>query len=106
MATTLAQTTNNVDVDAKRREIVAQAEASGLRLVRFLYCDNDGIIRGKGAGIRDLRDRLESGIGLTVAMQAFTMLDHLASVEGIGPVGQIRLVPDPGTFVILLYGAP
>src|SRR5438067_11472847 len=103
MATTLAQTTNNVDVDAKRREIVAQAEASGLRLVRFLYCDNDGIIRGKSAGIRDLRDRLESGIGLTVAMQAFTMLDHLASVEVMGPVGEIRLVPDPSTFAIAPY---
>src|SRR6184192_1768280 len=103
MATTLAQTTNAVDVDAKRREIVAQAEASGLRLVRFLYCDNDGIIRGKSAGIKDLRDRLETGIGLTLAMQAFTMLDHLASVEGMGPVGEIRLVPDPSTFAIAPY---
>ena len=103
MATTLAQTTNNVDVDAKRREIVAQAEASGLRLVRFLYCDNDGIIRGKSAGVRDLHDRLETGIGLTLAMQAFTMLDHLASVEGMGPVGEIRLVPDPSTFAIAPY---
>ena len=103
MATTLAQTTDAVDVDAKRREIVAQAEASGLRLVRFLYCDNDGIIRGKSAGIKDLRDRLESGIGLTLAMQAFTMLDHLASVEGMGPVGEIRLVPDPSTFAIAPY---
>jgi len=103
MATTLAQTTNAVDVDAKRREIVAQAEASGLRLVRFLYCDNDGIIRGKSAGVRDLHDRLETGIGLTLAMQAFTMLDHLASVEGMGPVGEIRLVPDPSTFAIAPY---
>src|SRR5437868_4692078 len=103
MATTLAQTTNAVDVDAKRRDIVAQAEASGLRLVRFLYCDNDGIIRGKSAGVRDLHDRLETGIGLTLAMQAFTMLDHLASVEGMGPVGEIRLVPDPSTFAIAPY---
>src|SRR5437879_9042307 len=50
-----------------------------------------------------LRDRLESGIGLTVAMQAFTMLDHLASVDGMGPVGEIRLVPDPTTFVVAPY---
>src|SRR5256714_2857164 len=103
MATTLAQTTNAVDDDAKRREIVAQAEASGLRLVRFLYCDNDGIIRGKSAGIASLAERLGTGIGLTVAMQAFTMLDHLASVEGMGPVGEIRLVPDPTTFAIAPY---
>ncbi len=103
MATTLTETTTNVDLGAKRREIVAQAEASGLRLVRFLYCDNDGIIRGKSAGIKDLQDRLETGIGLTLAMQAFTMLDHLASVDGMGPVGEIRLVPDPTTFAIAPY---
>ena len=103
MATTMTDTTTNVDLGAKRREIVAQAEASGLRLVRFLYCDNDGIIRGKSAGIKDLQDRLETGIGLTLAMQAFTMLDHLASVDGMGPVGEIRLVPDPTTFAIAPY---
>ena len=103
MATTLTDATTAVDLDAKRAEVVAQAEASGLRLVRFLYCDNDGIIRGKSAGIVNLRERLETGIGLTVAMQAFTMLDHLASVEGMGPVGEIRLVPDPTTFAIAPY---
>src|SRR5256886_11090724 len=103
MATTLTDTTTNVDLGAKRREIVAQAEASGLRLVRFLYCDNDGIIRGKSAGIKDFQDRLETGIGLTLAMQAFTMLDHLASVDGMGPVGEIRLVPDPTTFSVAPY---
>jgi glutamine synthetase len=103
MATTLTDTTTTTDLDARRREIVAQAEASGLRLVRFLYCDNDGIIRGKSAGIANLAERLGTGIGLTVAMQAFTMLDHLASVEGMGPVGEIRLVPDPTTFAIAPY---
>jgi glutamine synthetase len=103
MATTLADPTTTVDLDSKRREIVAQAEAAGLRLVRFLYCDNDGIIRGKSSGINGFADRLNTGIGLTVAMQAFTMLDHLASVDGMGPVGEIRLVPDPTTFTIAPY---
>jgi glutamine synthetase len=103
MAATLTDTTAAIDLDAKRRGIVDQAEAAGLRLVRFLYCDNDGIIRGKSSGMSGLKDRLESGIGLTVAMQAFTMLDHLASVDGMGPVGEIRLVPDPTTFTIAPY---
>lgn len=80
-----------------------KARAAGVRLVRFLYCDNDGVIRGKCSGIADLETRLERGIGLTVAMQAFTMLDHLAPFEGMGPVGEIRLVPDPSTFVIAPY---
>src|SRR5438309_11490074 len=103
MATAVTDSSTTIDLDVKRQEIVAKAEAAGLRLVRFLYCDNDGIIRGKSAGIKDLHDRLETGIGLTLAMQAFTMLDHLASVDGMGPVGEIRLVPDPTTFAIAPY---
>src|ERR1700731_2068920 len=103
MATAVTDAATTVDLEAKRAELVAQAEASGLRLVRFLYCDNDGVIRGKSSGIADLETRLEDGIGLTLAMQAFTMLDHLAPYEGMGPVGEIRLVPDPSTFVIAPY---
>jgi len=90
------------DADQRSR-VVAQAQAADLRLVRFLYCDNDGVIRGKATGRSGLGPRLESGIGLTVAMQAFSMLDHLATVEGMGPVGEIRLVPDPETFVVAPY---
>ena len=103
MATAVTDSSTSVDLDVKRQEILAKAEAAGLRLVRFLYCDNDGIIRGKSSGMSGLKDRLESGIGLTLAMQAFTMLDHLASVDGMGPVGEIRLVPDPTTFTIAPY---
>ena len=83
--------------------MVGRAEQLGLRLVRFLYCDHDSVIRGKASGLARLGDHLETGIGLTVAMQAFTMLDRLASVEGMGPVGEIRLVPDPATFVVAPY---
>src|SRR2546422_5528495 len=84
-------------------DVVKAAEAASLRLVRFLYCDNDGLIRGKATGVSGLAERLETGIGLTVAMQAFSMLDRLAPVEGMGPVGEIRLVPDPATFVVAPY---
>ena len=37
------------------------------------------------------------------AMQAMNMLDQLASVEEMGPVGEIRLMPDPDTFRVLPY---
>jgi glutamine synthetase len=36
-------------------------------------------------------------------MQSFTSLDSLAPDATYGPVGEIRLVPDPNTFVILPY---
>jgi glutamine synthetase len=38
-------------------------------------------------------------------MQALTMLDQLYYVEEMGPVGEIRLVPDPATFRVLPYAA-
>jgi glutamine synthetase len=79
------------------------ARKAGVRLVRFLYTDNGGVTRGKATHIEGLRDRLKDGIGLTVAMQAMNMLDQLAPVDGMGPVGEIRLVPDPATFTILPY---
>src|SRR5580765_3900487 len=71
------------------------ARKAGVRLVRFLYTDNGGVTRGKATHIDFLHDRINDGIGLTVAMQAMNMLDQLASVEGMGPIGEIRLIPDP-----------
>jgi glutamine synthetase len=83
--------------------IVQQAREAGVRLVRFLYCDNGGTIRGKTTPIERLADRMADGIGLTVAMMAMNSLDQLQPVAGMGPVGEIRLVPDPGSFAVLPY---
>ncbi|MFN2278859.1 MAG: glutamine synthetase family protein [Candidatus Promineifilaceae bacterium] len=86
-----------------KEQVIAAAHSAGVRLIRFLYCDNGCVIRGKAAHIDNLAGRMASGIGLTVAMQAMNMLDQLQAVEGMGPVGEIRLVPDPGSFVVLPY---
>ncbi|MCL4493377.1 MAG: glutamine synthetase family protein [Firmicutes bacterium] len=74
-----------------------------IRFVRFLYCDNGGIIRGKSAYAPTLTARMTGGIGLTVAMQAMNSLDQLQPMKGMGPVGEVRLVPDASTFRILPY---
>jgi glutamine synthetase len=84
-------------------EVARRAEEEGLRLVRFLWCGNDGTVRTKASSLRGLEDRIRTGIGLTVAMQAMNNLDQLQPVEGMGPVGEIRLVPDPSTFRVLPY---
>jgi glutamine synthetase len=83
--------------------VVKRAEKEGLRLVRFLWCGNDGTVRGKASSRHGLEGRIRAGIGVTVAMQAMNGLDHLQPVEGMGPVGEIRLVPDPDTFRVLPY---
>ena len=74
-------------------QIVAKAEKQGVQLVRFLYCDNGGVIRGKSTHVGQLARRMQSGIGLVKGMQSFTSLDTLAPDATYGPVGEIRLVP-------------
>lgn len=85
------------------QDVVQQALTGNLRLVRFLYCDNGGIIRGKATHTIQLARRMQEGIGQTLAMQAFTGVERLALVEGMRPIGEFRLIPDPETFVILPY---
>lgn len=80
-----------------------RVETAGLSLIRFLYCDTAGVVRGKLSSTPTLAGRMESGIGLTVAMAAMNMLDHLQSVAELGAVGEVRLVPDPATFVVLPF---
>jgi glutamine synthetase len=91
------------EIRMDRHTILLQARQAGVKLVRFLYCGNDGLIRGKTAAIEALDGAFEAGIGLTVAMQSFSMLDRLVPEGTFGPVGEIRLVPDLDTFVILPY---
>jgi glutamine synthetase len=84
-------------------ELVATADELGLRFVRFIWCGNDGTTRAKASARRGLERRLHAGIGLTVAMQAMNGLDQLQPVAGMGPVGEVRLVPDLDTFRVLPY---
>ncbi len=84
-------------------QVVNACIQAGVRLTRFLYVDNGCTIRGKLVPTDRLGGRMASGQGLTVAMQAMNLLDQLQPVEGMGPVGEVRLVPDPESFVILPY---
>jgi len=84
-------------------EVVSRVDEAELRFVRFLWCGNDGTVRAKASSRHGLEGRLRAGIALTVAMQAMNSLDQLQPVEGMGPVGEIRLVPDLETFRLLPY---
>lgn len=87
-----------------KNSVLSAVAEHDVQLIRFLYCDNGGTIRGKATYHASLADRMESGIGLTVAMQAMSSLDQLQeSVDGMGPVGEVRLMPDPSTFQVLPY---
>ena len=82
-------------------DVVARAAADGVRLVRFLYCDPSGVIRGKNVHVDRLAGKVREGVGLTRAQNAVNMLEHLVGVEGMAPVGEVRVVPDPDTYSVL-----
>src|SRR5918911_3314994 len=86
-------------------EVVGLAHDAQVRLVRFFYCDGGGVFRGKPPAMSGLEGRLRDGIGLTLAMMAMNSLDQLTQVQGMGPVGEVRLVPDPDSFALLPYSS-
>jgi glutamine synthetase len=77
---------------------------AGIKFVRILWCDNANIIRAKAAHINYLESFIENGINITVAQQALpVMYDAVAPKTGLGPVGEVRLMPDWSTLTILPY---
>jgi glutamine synthetase len=84
-------------------DVVAAAKAAGVRLVRFTYCDFSGVIRCKAVHASRLARRLREGVGITRAQMAMNLLEQLVDVEGMEPVGEVRLVADPETFTVLAW---
>jgi glutamine synthetase len=89
--------------DVEVAELVRQARQADVRLVRFLYCDNAGLIRGKATHVDALGTHLRAGVHLPTEMQTLNLLDQPSWVPDFGLAGDVRLVPDSGTFTPLSY---
>jgi glutamine synthetase len=83
------------------REVLAAARQSGVTLIRFEYCDVSGVARAKAVHVAQLAHKLVEGVGLTRAQMSINLLEQLIHIDGMEPVGEIRLVPDPATFTVL-----
>ena len=49
--------------DPTADDLLAICTANDVRLVRFLYCDNGGIVRGKVVSVEHLAERMTTGSG-------------------------------------------
>lgn len=79
-------------------------EASGVRFLRIVFCDNANIIRAKAIHTKVLADCLEHGVGVTAAQQALPVMgDMVIAASGLGPVGEVRLMPDWSTLAGLPF---
>src|SRR5215472_16161231 len=79
-------------------EVISKAQSAHIQLVRFLYCDHSDVTRAKVIHVTHLANKLHEGLGLTRAQMAMNLLEQLIDIEGMEPVGEIRIVPDPDTF--------
>ncbi len=85
-------------------EILQSIDDAGVRFVRILWCDNANIIRGKAVHRVTLSEYIKHGVGISAAQQAIpVMYDAPAPGSGLGPVGEVRLVPDWNTLTPLPY---
>ena len=83
------------------QQVCEAARSAGVRLVRFEYCDVSGVARTKAIHVAQLEHKMLEGVGLTRAQMSINLLEQVIPIEGMEPVGEIRLVPDPATFTVL-----
>jgi glutamine synthetase len=77
---------------------------AGIKFVRILWCDNANVIRAKAAHVDYLEDYIDNGVGITMAQMALpVMYDSVVAETGLGPIGEIRLMPDWSTLTFLPY---
>jgi glutamine synthetase len=75
-----------------------------IKFVRILWCDNANVIRAKATHINYLDEYIKNGVGITMAQQALpVMYDTVVPETGLGPVGEVRLMPDWSTMTVLPY---
>jgi glutamine synthetase len=86
------------------KKIVKFLDRANVNFVRILWCDNGNVIRGKAVHAKRLSDYWVHGVGISQAQQAIpVMYDAPAADSGLGPVGEVRLVPDWETLTALPY---
>ncbi len=86
-------------------EVLAAAREAGVKLVRFEYCDVSGVARTKAIHVAQLEHKLVEGVSLTRAQMSINLLEDMVHIDGMEPIGEIRLVPDPATFTVLPWTA-
>lgn len=79
-------------------------DSAGVKFVRIIWCDNANVIRGKAVHRNRVSAYLDHGVGISPAQQGVpATVDAPVEGSGVGPVGEIRLIPDLQTLTVLPY---
>ncbi len=87
-----------------QEKLKQQLKGAGIKFVRILWCDNANVIRAKAAHVDFLEEYIDNGVGITMAQMALpVMYDSVVPETGLGPVGEVRLMPDWSTLTMLPF---
>jgi glutamine synthetase len=86
-----------------KQDILTEVKEKDIKLIRFVYIDNDGVIRSYATTPSELEGDLEGGHPYSVAMPFFSVLDDLVPDTRFGCVGELAAVPDLDTFRVLSH---
>ena len=94
------------DVAAQRadraRELAESLPARGVRAVALSQVDNAGVTRVKAVPVSLLERAVRYGIGMSPVFEVFMVNDSITSSDEVaGPVGDLRLMPDPFALKVL-----
>ena len=100
------QTTGSSEESARRtaqaRELTEALSARGIRAVALSQVDNAGVTRVKTVPLSVLERAVKYGIGMSPVFEVFMVNDSITSSDEVGgPVGDLRLMPDPSAVKVL-----
>src|ERR687888_1757386 len=86
----------------RARELAESLSARGIRAVALSQVDNAGVTRVKTVPVSLLERAVRFGIGMSPVFEVFMVNDFITSSDEVGgPVGDLRLMPDPFALKIL-----
>lgn len=87
-----------------QKNVLVEIKKNNIQFIRFLWCDNAGIIRAKAIHVKFLSDYLNNGVGIASAQQALpVMYDAPVPNSGLTPAGEVFMRADWSTFKSLPY---
>ena len=86
----------------RARELAESLPARGVRAVALSQVDNSGVTRTKTVPVSLLERAVRFGIGMSPVFEVFMVNDSITSSDEVGgPVGDLRLMPDPFALKVL-----
>jgi glutamine synthetase len=86
----------------RARELAESLPARGVRAVALSQVDNAGVHRTKTVPVSLLERAVRYGIGMSPVFEVFMVNDSITSSDEVGgPVGDLRLMPDPFALKVL-----